>query len=435
MRTDTWVIASDDTTHDAHWVFAALRKLFALLLVSFPALTQVFLFSDGGPHHFRLALNFYFAAQLACLYNLDLMWFFHMAYHGKSIYDPEGGAVKTILMYLIRNGTISVECAAQFITWAAKYCTMPTSQHPDKTWNIRLRHFLELLPTEIDRSFSESSQVDDVTGVHQTYVFRTVRDSERNLDSDYVDTRAVACICASCLSFGSSCSALNQCGPWKRQAFSVMPSKKRGDLLLPQLWEVLFRHFAVHFVSARLFRVLSVQVNSRAGFKSPFRTVLKLATVNEVFADKRKLQAHNDARCGCADKDLVLPATEDWASGVDPVVCKVIRAVITALPQAAVSMAPSQQQGQQPGKEQEKAEEREEKASLDISRDLIGRRFQYTFAAHGVCSGEITGVGHKFLHLRYDTDRPGAAAWATSRTDIDEDFLLGDFVLLPVPSA
>ena len=121
-----------------------------------------------------------------------------MANHGKSIYDPEGGAVKTMLMYMIRDGQISVECANQFIEHAAKYCTEPKSQHPDKTWNIRLRHFFELGAAEIDRSFSEAWQIDDIVEIHKTYVFRTVRDADSKVDHFCVETRAVACICGAC---------------------------------------------------------------------------------------------------------------------------------------------------------------------------------------------------------------------------------------------
>jgi hypothetical protein len=330
LKTDTWVVASDDTTHDAHWVHGAMRKLFASLRVEFPHLSKVHMFSDGGPHHFRLALNFYFTVQLGHSLNLDLMWCFHMANHGKSIYDPEGGAVKTMLMYMIRDGQISVECANQFIEHAARYCTDPKSQHPDKTWNISRRHFFELGTAEIDRSFSEAWQVDDIVEIHKTYVFRNVRGADLRVDHFCVETRAVACICESCLSFGpgSTCTSLNMCGPWKRQIFGVMPSIKRGKVLFPQLFDTLYRHFFVHSVSLSLFRRLSEQVNSQPNKKSPFRTTLNKGRLDKVFAGKRATQGHDDVGCVCKTHEFVLPNTEDWIDGVDEIVRKVIRAVL-----------------------------------------------------------------------------------------------------------
>ena len=86
--TETYVIVSDDTNHDAHWVHAAHRLLFKILRKRFPSFKSLYFFSDGGPHHFRLALNFYLTVILAADFDVDIMWYFHMAAHGNSIYDP-----------------------------------------------------------------------------------------------------------------------------------------------------------------------------------------------------------------------------------------------------------------------------------------------------------------------------------------------------------
>ena len=54
----------------------------------------------------------FLTVMLASEFGFAVMWYFHMAYHGKGIYDPEGGAVKTIIMHLIRRGEVSKASAS-----------------------------------------------------------------------------------------------------------------------------------------------------------------------------------------------------------------------------------------------------------------------------------------------------------------------------------
>lgn len=172
---ESLVVASDDTKHDAHWVHAALKKLISKIKVRFPELQCLFVVSDGGPAHFRNTLNMYLVVQLAASLDIDIVWSFHQGYHGKSIYDPEGGAVKTMLMHAIRNGLISVSNAAEFVEHARSLCSSPKSLHEDKLWNISKREFVHLKADEIDRSFSVDKDVQGVKCIQDTYCFRSFR--------------------------------------------------------------------------------------------------------------------------------------------------------------------------------------------------------------------------------------------------------------------
>jgi len=420
--------------------------LVPLLQVTFPDLERMFFFSDGGPHHFRLALNFFLTVSLACGHNVDIMWSFHMGYHGKSIYDPEGGAVKVILLHLIRTGQIQVQNAEQFIQFAQQYCSEPAAQYSDKVWTIRRRHFLLLRPAFIDRTFSEEKQVDSITGVHQTYVFRTVREGkDRKVSLSDVDTRGMTCICDACLTFAPGCSFLNTCGPWKRQEFDVEHSKKRGEILRTQLFNVLYSHFRVHLPSLALFSVLRLLLNSSPGQKSPFRTVLNMTRLQETFADMRLKRSH-DAGCPCTSdgQDFVRPVSNDWKQGLDDIVCTVLSTMlgdaslrsVSSLgvlplllpPQQGVPLPPPPGPPQQQPPPQQAAFVAQD--PLVFTDALLTRRCKYHLPAHGGwCFGSINKITRKRVYIHYD-GYDDANGYFHDRPEVERDYTEGSFVLL-----
>jgi hypothetical protein len=385
-------------------------------------------FSDGGPAHFRLGLNFFLCVLLAFEFDVDLMWFFHMAYHGKGLYDPEGGAVKSILLHAIRLGIISITCAEEFCRAARHLCTSPSSQYEHSLWAVRTRHILLLHPTKIDRSGSEEWDVENIKYVHKTYCFRTVRSVlDGKINRRFVETREIGCRCRICLNFLSNCVHLNEYGPWRRQQFQEAPSKKRAKNLLEQLYGVLYSHFCVHVPSDAFCEAVGRTVNSTVGHKTAFRTRATHISVKNWFENRRQQDNHSE-QCHCTRQFATRPKSTAWQDTVPPEVVQAAQQImptfLSGLSPVPVVPLPAQPLAAPAARALRQA--------LVVDRDLIGRRFTYIFeGTHGTCHGIIVDVSDKFLHLRYDSDRKRSNAWETPITDVVEDYATGDFTLAP----
>ncbi len=349
-----------------------------------------------------------------------------MAYHGKSIYDPEGGAVKAILLHAIRQGLISVTCAYDFMKHAQRLCTNPTSQYQSQTWNIRKRFVLLLERKDIDRSFSTSSEVGGITEVHKTYVFRTVRMQNGSISRRWVDTRSIVCRCEPCMSFLPKirCQFLNQVGPWKRQEFLEEHSSKQAKALLEQLFLVLYRDFRVHKPTEQVYNDVKARVSSKAHQKSIFRTNLLRRPFFEWFDNRRAEEKHLDEKCACGIEAACWPRSHEWKNDVHEAVVDVVEAVMRPF-------LPRQLGQDQSAKRQKIDLGSAEATPLVLTSALLGRRFRYNFESHGWCTGVIFAVreDERLVELKYDTDSPNSSTWDTSFAELEEDFLAGDFVI------
>lgn len=68
-------------------------------------ITKVIIFSDGGPHHFKIWKTINFFHCLVKLYGIPIEYSFFEAYHGSSLCDAHAGHVKRAIRALIRDGT------------------------------------------------------------------------------------------------------------------------------------------------------------------------------------------------------------------------------------------------------------------------------------------------------------------------------------------
>ncbi len=78
--------------------FLFLRNVLTKAKERNPFLKKCVLMGDGGPKHFRNTLSFFLFPHLQRLVSkIELEWYFFKEYHGKFVYDPEGGIVKNLL--------------------------------------------------------------------------------------------------------------------------------------------------------------------------------------------------------------------------------------------------------------------------------------------------------------------------------------------------
>ena len=66
---------------------------------------KVFVFSDGGPHHFKIWKTINLFHYLVKMYEIPIEYHFFESYHGSSLCDAHAGHVKKAIRYLIRDGT------------------------------------------------------------------------------------------------------------------------------------------------------------------------------------------------------------------------------------------------------------------------------------------------------------------------------------------
>jgi hypothetical protein len=68
-------------------------------------ITKIVIFSDGGPHHFKIWSTINLFHYLVKLYRMQIAYNFFESYHGASLCDAHAGHVKRAIRYLIQDGT------------------------------------------------------------------------------------------------------------------------------------------------------------------------------------------------------------------------------------------------------------------------------------------------------------------------------------------
>jgi hypothetical protein len=68
--------------------------------------TKVIMFSDGGPHHFKIWKTINLFHWLVVMYNINIEYHFFESYHGSSLCDAHAGHVKSAIRKLIQPGKV-----------------------------------------------------------------------------------------------------------------------------------------------------------------------------------------------------------------------------------------------------------------------------------------------------------------------------------------
>jgi hypothetical protein len=107
-------------------VHACLYKLLNQFRSRFPDCKwdDIFVFSDGGPHHFKTMLKIALTAQLAKDFQTDVMWSMHEADHGKGMCDSYGDFVKSAALLAAKLGTHVINCAADLYNFCMENLTV-----------------------------------------------------------------------------------------------------------------------------------------------------------------------------------------------------------------------------------------------------------------------------------------------------------------------
>ena len=87
-------IISDDLKHDAAANHLFLEKIFEKGKSLVPGLKKIFVWSDGGPGHFKNKFNFSNLSKFKSDYGIDIEWHFWASCHGKNAGNGVGGTVK-----------------------------------------------------------------------------------------------------------------------------------------------------------------------------------------------------------------------------------------------------------------------------------------------------------------------------------------------------
>jgi hypothetical protein len=95
------------STSDNKQMYAYVEgSLFDFISTYIPHNVQrIYVFSDGGPHHFKIWKTVNLFHYLAKMFEISMEYHFFESYHGSSLCDAHAGHVKKAIRYLIRDGT------------------------------------------------------------------------------------------------------------------------------------------------------------------------------------------------------------------------------------------------------------------------------------------------------------------------------------------
>ena len=87
-------VISPDLKHDAAATNIFLENIVAKVKAVVPGVEKVYLFSDGGPGHFKNKSNFANISMFEFDFNIAIEWHFWATRHGKNCGDVVGGTIK-----------------------------------------------------------------------------------------------------------------------------------------------------------------------------------------------------------------------------------------------------------------------------------------------------------------------------------------------------
>lgn len=110
----SFVIVTDELSHDKYCVFACIKKIINCLKQEFDILKCVKIFSDGCASQFKNK----FTLSNLCFMPADLgvqgEWYFFATSHGKGAVDGIGGLAKRAVWNIVKQRKSSVQCAEEF---------------------------------------------------------------------------------------------------------------------------------------------------------------------------------------------------------------------------------------------------------------------------------------------------------------------------------
>ena len=100
-----WInyVSTSENKQMYFYVEGSLYDLFSTYLQQ--NISKIYIFSDGGPKHFKINKTINFFHYLAKYFNIKIEYHFFESYHGASLCDAHAGHVKCAIRNIIRDGT------------------------------------------------------------------------------------------------------------------------------------------------------------------------------------------------------------------------------------------------------------------------------------------------------------------------------------------
>lgn len=140
-KTVTGITDAGDNSVFPTWLF--FRRVLQQLKTENPRVKKVTFMTDGGQKHFRNTTSFFLFPHLQRLTSLELEWAFFKEYHGKYVYDAEGGVAKCKLLTALFNGLhlTNAESAVSLLngTYGAEWRSPSQAAVHEANFNIASR--------------------------------------------------------------------------------------------------------------------------------------------------------------------------------------------------------------------------------------------------------------------------------------------------------
>ena len=187
----SFVIVSDDVSHNAASVVSFVIQLIAEIKKLDPLIERIHYWTDGPTSQYRNRSIFYLVSNHEDLFpGISAQWNYFEAGHGKGPCDGLGGSTKRLADQAMRNGKVTIQDAEEFYSWSqGPHCTMQ---------NVK---FLYISKDECEKSATDLAAWDP-KGVPGTMKIHAIK----GLGDSALLTRQVSCYCEGCVTGTAYCS-------------------------------------------------------------------------------------------------------------------------------------------------------------------------------------------------------------------------------------
>ena len=207
----SFVFVSNESRHDATFIYTLISKLVPLLKEIIPDLKRIHYWTDSPISQYRNKTIFKIISYHEEYFNCRASWNYMEVGHGKGPCDPIGGTAKRKADQAVKNGKFLIQDAVDFYEWSKQ-----------ETSSIK---FIYLSTEEYQNSQSflkaECKNLDAVKG---TFLLHAVF----SLKPNWIWVRDTSCFCRNC--FDQNFRKDSCCKGWRECELRTIKPRKRKNL-------------------------------------------------------------------------------------------------------------------------------------------------------------------------------------------------------------
>ena len=146
----SFAVISDELTHDKFAVFVYIKEILSIILMRWPTIRCISLFSDGAASQFKNRFSISAMSIFANMHHVEISWNFFATAHGKGAVDGIGASIKQQAWRLIKAQSTIIRNAQDLVRSLKSHGTKIELLYVESQSIDNIKEFLTVFWSDID---------------------------------------------------------------------------------------------------------------------------------------------------------------------------------------------------------------------------------------------------------------------------------------------